>query len=56
MEFVFGLVVIILGASLTGLGIKMFIQSDGWFYIFKASIVVIVGLVIFGASFDVLGW
>jgi glucose dehydrogenase len=52
MNIFVGLIIAVIGLALLGLGIKMFIKSDAWFYLFKAILVILLGLVIFGLSFD----
>jgi hypothetical protein len=47
-----GVLIDVIGILLAGLGIKMFIKSENWFFIFKAMLVILVGLIIFGFSFD----
>jgi hypothetical protein len=46
MEIILGLIFLPVGVYLTYLGIKMFIDSDGWFYLVKAILVSLIGLVI----------
>lgn len=51
MEIILGLVFLPVGVYLTYLGIKMFIDSDGWFYLVKAILVTLIGgFVLIGAS------
>lgn len=52
MAILIGIFIAMIGISLSVLGIRMFIKSDNWFYIFKSILVVLVGLIIFGLSFD----
>ncbi len=56
MEIIFGLLLASIGIPLFVLGVRMFIKSNGWFYLIKAVLVIMVGLVMFGASLDPLGF
>jgi hypothetical protein len=44
MEFLGGLIFIPIGAFLSYLGVKMFIESDGWFFFVKAITVTLIGI------------
>ena len=52
MEFIFGVCLLLAGGALSLLGIKMFIKSEGWFLLFKALIVIMVGFTMFATSFE----
>lgn len=52
MEFILGIIILILGGVLASLGIKMFVKSEGWFYLFKALIVILLGIALVGSSFE----
>jgi hypothetical protein len=52
MNILIGIIIATAGISLSALGVKMFIKSQNWFYMFKAILVILVGLMIFGLSFD----
>jgi hypothetical protein len=56
METLFGLLLALIGIPLFVLGVRMFIKSDGWFYLTKAALVTIIGLIMFVASLDPLGF
>jgi len=51
MEIILGLLFMPLGIYIGFIGIKMFINSDGWFCLFKAIIVFFIGFGIIGSSY-----
>jgi predicted tellurium resistance membrane protein TerC len=51
MELVLGLLFMPFGIYLGFIGVKMFINSDGWFYLFKAVIVFLIGFMVIGSSY-----